>query len=223
MQQIFDDKAVQIVAAPGGVILVVTEQCFDDQAIVSYKYFDFNTKQISKVAREVYLRGKFGENYIVYSSNLHDFVNQHTAYLPDGRCLFIYPTGEGVAYDEQALRVWSGTLKYKEFTPCDVVCIGRSVWVSFPDGDTILRYNARTLREELRIGSKKDNAFSRPCGLYADGSKLIVCNSASNCIESVDTETYTVEKFATFNEPVYQYVKSGEHQVVRLASGVYIL
>ena len=223
MQQIFDDKAVQIVGAPGGVIMVIAEQCFDDQAIVSYKYYDFATGQLSKVAREVYLRGKFGENYEMFAPNLHDFVNQHTAYLPDGRCLFVYPTGEAAAYDEQAMRVWSGTLKYKEFGPCDVVCIGRSVWVSFPDGDTILRYNARTLREELRIGSKKDNAFSRPCGLYADGGKLIVCNSASNCIELVDTDTYTVERYASFNEPVYQYVKSGEHQVVRLASGVYLM
>ncbi len=223
MQQIHDEKAVQIVGTPGGVIVVFAEQTFEDQAIVSYKFYDFASKQMSKVTREVYLRAKFGDDYVVFTPNLHDFVNQHATRLPDGRVLFVYPTGEAVAYDEQALRVWSGTLKYKEFCPCDAVCIGKSVWVSFPEGDTILRYNARTLREELRIGSKKDNAFSRPCGLYADGGKLIVCNTASNCVELVDTDTYTVERFASFNEPVYQYVKSGEHQVVRLASGVYIL
>ncbi len=223
MQQIYDDKAVQIVAAPGGIIMVVTERLIENQAVVSYKYYDFASKQISKVTRDVYFRGKFGEQYSDLVPHLNDFVNQHVANLPDHRTLFVYPTGEASVYDENAKKVWNGNLNYKELTPCDAVCIGRSVWVSFPEGDTILRYNARTLREELRIGSKKDNAFSRPCGLYANGSKLIVCNSVSNCVEVVDTDTYTVERYASFDEPVYQYVKSGEYEVVRLASGVYLM
>ena len=223
MQQIFDENAVQIVPAPGGVILVITERFIENQAIVSYKYFDFATKHLSKVTREVYLRGKFGESFADYVPYLKDFVNQHAAKLLDRRMLFVYPTGEASVYDDMVDKVWSGELKYKEFSPCDVVCIGRSVWVSFPEGDTILRYNARTMREELRIGSKKDNAFSRPCGLFADGSRLIVCNSVSNCIEAVDTDTYTVERYATFDEPVYQYIKSGDNEVVRLASGVYLM
>ena len=120
-------------------------------------------------------------------------------------------------------KTWTGTLKYKDFGPCDAVCIGRSVWVSFPEGDTILRYNARTMREELRIGSKRDNAFSRPCGLYVENNRLVVCNSASKFIEVVDTESYTVERYSSFEEPLHQYIKPNGQEIVRLDSGVYLL
>ena len=79
------------------------------------------------------------------------------------------------------------------------------------------------MREELRIGSQKDNVFSKPRGLWADGKNLIVCNSAGKCIESVDTNSYVVEKYAQFDEPVYQYVKCGAYEVVLLESGIYLI
>jgi hypothetical protein len=79
------------------------------------------------------------------------------------------------------------------------------------------------MREELRIGSQKDNAFSKPRGLWADGKRLIVCNSAGKCIESVDTSSYVVEKMMQFEEPVYQYLKIGMFEVVALDSGIYLL
>lgn len=223
MQQIFGENAVQIVGAPDGVIIVVADEIVGDQASVSYRYYSFSNEKLSRTVRDVYLRGKFGEDFETYVPHFKDFINYNGTELPDDRTLFIYPTGESCIFDSLNEVVWRGELKYKEFGPCDAVCIGRSVWVSFPEGDTILRYNARTMREELRIGSKKDNAFSRPCGLFADGTRLVVCNTASNCIELVDTESYTVERYAAFEEPVHQYIKPAGKEVVRLDSGVYLL
>ncbi len=223
MLQIFGENALQIAAAPDGVLIVVADEINGDQATVSYRYYSFSTKKLTRTVKEAYLRGKFGEDFTDYLPHFTDILNYSVAELPDNRRLFVYPTGEACIFDENMLKTWSGNLKYKDFGPCDAVCIGRSVWVSFPEGDTILRYNARTMREELRIGSKKDNAFSRPCGLLVDNNRLAVCNSVSNCIELVDTESYTVERYSNFEEPIHQYIKSNDCEVVRLDSGVYIL
>ena len=223
MQQIFGESALQIVGAPDGVIMVVADEINGDQATVSYRYYSFSSEKLSRTVKDVYLRAKFGEDFEEYVPHFKDVFNYSVTDLPDDKRLFVYPTGSACIFDEFMNKTWSGTLKYKDFGPCDAVCIGRSVWISFPGGDTILRYNARTLREELRIGSKRDNAFSRPCGLYVENNRLVVCNSASKCIELVDTESYTVERYSNFDEPVYQYIKPNGHEVVRLKSGVYIL
>ncbi len=224
MQQIFGDNALQIVGAPDGVVIVVADEKLDDgRALVSYRYYSFSSSKLTRTLKDVYLRGKFGENFADYLPHFKDILNYSVTDLPDEKRLFIYPTGEACVFDESMSVVWTGTLKYKDFGPCDAVCIGRSVWVSFPEGDTILRYNARTMREELRIGSKKDNAFSRPCGLITDGNRLIVCNSESKCIEIVDTDSYTVERHSSFEEPIHQYIRTSGYEVVRLDSGVYIL
>ncbi len=224
MQQIFDESALQIVGTPDGVVIVVEDEKLDDErALVSYRYYSFSSSELMRTLKEIYLRGKFGESYADYLPFFKDIHNYSIADLPDNRRLFVYPTGDACIYDENMSKVWSGTLKYKDFGPCDAVCIDRSVWISFPDGDTILRYNARTMREELRIGSKKDNAFSRPCGLAAEGRQLIVCNSESKCIEVVNTDSYTVDSYYNFEEPVRQYIRIGSYEIVRLDSGVYIL
>lgn len=224
MQQIYGDNALQIVGAPDGVVIVVAdEKLDDDRALVSYRYYSISSAKLTRTLKDVYLRGKFGENFAGYVPLFKDILNYSVTDLPDERRLFVYPTGDACIYSDDMDKVWTGTLKYKDFGPCDAVCIGRSVWVSFPEGDTILRYNARTMREELRIGSKKDNAFSRPCGLDTDGRRLIVCNSESKCIEIVDTDSYTVERYYNFEEPVHQYIRCGEYEIVRLDSGIYIL
>lgn len=223
MQQIFGDNALQIVEAPDGVVIVVADEINGDQATVSYRYYSLSSNKLTRTVKDVYLRGKFGENFADYVPYFKDIHNYSVAELPDDRRLFVYPTGEACIFDENMNKTWTGTLKYKDFGPCDAVCIGRSVWVSFPEGDTILRYNARTMREELRIGSKRDNAFSRPCGLYVENNRLVVCNSASKFIEVVDTESYTVECYSSFEEPLHQYIKPNGQEIVRLDSGVYLL
>lgn len=223
MNKIYEENAVEIVAVPDGVVIVSQEENFEDQAVVNYKFYSFRSRKILQVTRDVYLRGKFGDAYAEISRQLPDYINYRVAGLPDGEMVCIYPTGESRVFSAGGEIVWKGELRYKNFGPSDVACVGRSLWVSFAEGDTILRYNLRTMREELRIGSSADNAFSRPCGLCEDGSRLIVCNSESCCIEAVDPEAYTVERLYSFDEPVYQYVRSGVENVVLLKSGVYVL
>jgi hypothetical protein len=223
LKKIYGEGVIDILPLSKGVIMVTRENDVDDKVIVSYKFYSFESGKIARATRSVYLHAKFGQNFEKYHKIMPDFINYRCTPLPDNRLFTVYPTGEAKIFNGSADLIWEGKINYKEFGPSDVVCVGKSLWIAFPDGDTILRYNLRTMRDELRIGSKKDNAFSRPCGLYAIDNKLVVCNSVSNCIEIVDTDTYVVERYASFDEPVYQYFKIGANEVVLLKSGAYIM
>lgn len=223
MKKIYDKSAMAILPCGQNFVFVAAEKQVDDKYIVSYKMYNFSDDTISQIRRSEYLETKFGSDFLYYSKIFPDFINYKCATLSDGRMIAVYPNGDAVVFSKKGDIVWEGTLKYRNSGPASVACIDNSIWVSFPDGDTILRYNALTMREELRIGSQKDNAFSKPRGLWADGKNLIVCNSAGKCIESVDTNSYVVEKYAQFDEPVYQYVKCGAYEVVLLESGIYLI
>ena len=223
MKKIYDKSAMAILPYNDNIVFVAAEKQLDDKFIVSYKMYDFQNYQVTQVRRSAYLEAKFGDEFLYFSKMFPDFINYKCAKLPDGRLISLYPNGDAAMFDNNYDIVWEGALKYRNSGPAGVACVDNSIWVSFPDGDTILRYNAATMREELRIGSQRDNAFSKPRGLWAAGKNLIVCNSAGKCIESVDTSSYVVEKYAQFDEPVYQYVKCGMFEVVLLDSGIYLL
>lgn len=223
MKKIYDSSAFAILPYENNIVFVVAEKQVDEKFIVSYKMYDFQSDSVIQIRRSLYLEAKFGYEFLYYSKIFSDFVNYKCASLPDGRMIAVYPNGDAAIFDKNNDIIWEGMLKYRGNGPAGVVCVDNSIWVSFPDGDTILRYNASTMREELRIGSQKDNAFSKPRGLSADGKRLIVCNSAGKCIESVDTSSYVVEKMMQFEEPVYQYLKIGMFEVVALDSGIYLL
>ncbi len=223
MLKIFEDNAAEIVAVPDGVVIVSQEQVDETQAVVTYRLCSFRSGQAMPVTKDVYLRGKFGDAYAAIAVQLPDYINYRVAELSEGRLLCVYPTGESAIFSADGFIEWRGMLTYQGHGPSGVAAFGDSFWLSYSQGDTIVRYRFPSMREELRIGSAKDAAFSRPCGLCAENGRLIVCNTESCCVESVDTETFSVERLYTFNEPVYQLVRCGRETVALLASGVYQL
>ena len=223
MKKLYGEGALQLLPLPDGFLFVARQSEYEDKLVVSYQMYSFERGTVSPVTRSVYLQAKFGPNYSFFEQQLGDFINYKCVSLPEKRLLALYPTGESKIFAPDGEVVWEGKLTYKEFGPSDAVCSGKSVWVAFPGGDTIVRYNAKTMREELRIGSKRDNAFSKPCGLWLNESNLMVSNAVSMGIEQVNTETYTVEQYAQFEEPVYQYMKINSNEIVLLESGIYRL
>ena len=223
LTKLYEENAAEIVAVPEGVVIVSQEQADDRQAVVTYRFYNFRTKRMMPVTKDVYLRGKFGDGYAAIAVQLPDYINYRVAELSEGRLLCVYPTGESIVFSADGFIEWRGSLTYQDNGPTGVAAFGDDFWLSYAKGDTIVRYRFPTMREELRIGSAKDTAFSRPCGLNSENGRLIVCNQESCCVEAVDVKTFAVEKLFTFNEPVYQFVRSSRERVVLLESGVYQL
>ena len=78
--------------------------------------------------------------------------------------------------------------------------------------------------EELRIGGSEEGAaFSYPLGLWIEGEDMLVCNAGSNSITEVNLTSFSAYDYAGFEEPVRQYLRVGETEIVMLDSGVYTL
>lgn len=222
MQKIYDQTAMNILPVPNGFIIAACREALEKKMVVMYKLVSFEESNISPVTKSVYMYAKFGEDYKSYEMQLNQPFYWRTHTLPGGRIFAVHPNGEVRVFDKQACTEWQGTMKYKDSGPADIAVDGNSIWASFPDNNAIIRFNLRTMREELRIGGS-NSAFASPEGLWINGESLMVCNSASHKLWQVNLKSYTVHEYASFDVPIHQYMKFGPYEIVRLDSGVYKL
>ena len=224
MKRIFGPEALHLLPMPGGFIMATQQNAYDDKVVVAYKMVNFESGSMNPVTRNVYLLTKFGNNFKACEKQLRDYLNCKTAMLDEGRLFAVYPDGTAKILDKDARVEWQGALKYRDYGPADAVVHGHTLWASFPENNALIRFNLRTMREELRIGGGSGSAFSAPEGLWvADGDNMLVCNPGNQKILEVNLKSYTVYDYAEFEEPVRQYIKIGGSEIVLLDSGVYRL
>lgn len=223
MKKIFNENAIHMLPLPKGFIIASKQNEYNDKIIVAYKMVSFEDGSITSITRNVYQLAKFGNNFKSFEIQLKDYLNCRTVLLPDRRLFAVYPDGNATIFDTEARVEWQGTLIYKNHGPADIALHGHTLWASFPESNALIRFNLRTMREELRIGGSSDSAFSSPEGLWVNGDSLLVCNPGSNKIGEVNLKTYTVYEYAEFDEPVHQYIKVNSNEMVLLDSGVYKL
>ena len=96
--------------------------------------------------------------------------------------------------------------------------------MSNPDGNAIVRYSLRNMREDLRVGSEHSDVLKSPEYLFrAATGKMLVCTGENRKILSVNLDSYVIDEYMSFNEPVRQYTRIGHDEVVLLDSGIYML
>lgn len=223
MKRIYGQDAIHMLPLPSGFIIATRQNVYDDKVVVAYKMVSLENNSINPVTRNVYQLAKFGNNFKLYEKQLRDYLNCKTVALSDRRLFAVYPDGNAKVLDADAKLEWKGSLKYKEFGPADAVAFGHTLWASFPESNALIRFNLRTMREELRIGGGAGSAFSSPDGLWINDENMLVCNPDSNKILEVNLRSYTVYDYAEFDEPVHQYIKVNSNEFVLLNSGVYRL
>lgn len=223
VKKIFGNDAIHMLPLPGGFI-IANKQCeYPDHIVVTYKMATLETNVLNAVTRNVYQLAKFGNNFKQFEQILKDYLNCKTLQLPGGKLFSVYPDGKAAIYSSSAEPVWEGYLKYKDLGPADVVRQGDLLWASFPESNALIRYNLNTMREELRVGGGEHSAFSFPTGLWIEGDKLLCCNTDANRILEMDLSTFSVYDYAEFEEPVKQYIRVADTEIVLLESGVYTL
>lgn len=223
MRKIFGSDAIHMLPLPNGFIIAVKQDERSGHFVVSYKMATLDTDALNAVTRNVYLVAKFGNNFKRFESTFKDYLNCKTILLPDGRVFSAYPDGRAAIYSPEVKLEWEGLLKYREYGPADVALSGDCIWASFPESNTLIRYNLHSMREELRIGDTDGSAFSYPYGIWIQGDKMLVCNADSNRIIEVNLNTFAAFDYAQFDEPVRQYIKVDKTEIVQLDSGIYTL
>lgn len=222
MKKIFDGKIYEILPKSDGIIFPYQKAIVEEGDIVWYKMLSIENSTLTDVSENIYMNMKFGSNYNVAASVCKNFVAEKALILPDGRTLLCNENGQVFIIDIDGMINISGEIKYRDEAPSAIAFYKNSIWASFRENNVLIRFNINTMRAELRIGGKT-SPFSSPEDIYIDGEWAFVCNGDLNNIIKVNLESYTVEDYYNFEEPIHTYVKSGSFEFVLLESGLYVI
>ncbi len=225
MKKLFSEKIYDILETEEGFIFVYRRPEIEDQVVVSYKSVSLADGVVTNRTKADYEFVKYGENYHRVKFQSGNFISNSCVKLENDRLFIVSDSGDAKIVQSDGAVEWQGTIKYKDCGPSAIANEGHTLWASFAEKNALIRFNLRTMREELRIGGSNDSSFASPTGMWIDESsgKLLVCNRDGKNILEVNTKTYTVTERAVFDEPVLRYLKIGNREFAVLDSGLYLL
>lgn len=222
MKQIFGSEVLQIQPCQNGFIFVLKQEEQNEKTVIAYKMMDFERMTIAPVTRNVYLLEKFGGQFERYDQNPDDFLNLRSLILPERRLLTVDTKGNAVVVGGDGRKQFEGCLTYQGCVPDHLVLGDGCVYASYPDAGAVIRYNAATLRQELRLGGG-ENPMPRPEGLYYQNGQLLVCMPTEHKMMELNFNTFELEDYEAFEEPIHRYLKYNANEIVLLDSGAYKL
>ena len=222
MKEIFSGEIYEVLPLNDGILFSYHKDTIDENVLVAYKMVNFDTGRFTDVAKNIYLVTKFGNNYKAIINNCDNYITVKAILLPNGKVFLLSADGTAQLLDTDATPIWKGDMIYRKSTPSDIVLYNNSLWVCYPESNALVRYNLATMREELRIGGV-NSPFDKPRSMFLEGNCVTVSNQESGKLIKVNLDTYAVEELETFEEPLYQYVKSGSNRFAVLESGLYYL
>lgn len=225
MKKLFSDDIYDILEFDGGFIVVYRRSEVEDKFVVSYKSVRLENGVVSQRTRADYEYIKFCGIDPGFEPQSGEFITCSCAKLENGSIFVVSKAGEAKVIDSNGNTEWQGTIRYKDCGPSSIAHHGHTLWASFSERNALIRFNLRTMREELRIGGSNDSSFSGPEGLWLNEpeGQLVVCNAKANNILEVNIKTYTVRERAAFDEPVHRYLRVGNKEFAVLSSGLYLL
>ena len=224
MKQIYDSSALDIVPMSDGMIFSYCQDKNDEHMTVAFKMISFESGVMTNVTPEFYSIAKFGTQYKTRPMQEYNLVTCKIADLPDGRTFYVADNGEAGMVDMDDNPVWNGQILQRGNQDSGVAATGNSIWCSFKDSGVLVRYNARTMRDELRLGGGRNPVISAPKGIFIDEDGLMKVCDVSQCkIFEIDLSSYAMNVYREFEEPVHQYIKIGSREIVLLDSGIYLL
>ena len=208
----------------GFVFIAEQNRTDDGNIVIAYKHHSFSESATTLVARSVFLLAKFGPNYAFYQKNLPDFINCRAASLPGYRTLIVLPTGEAMIYDNDCVLKWQGAFQYKDLGPADIAPDGDFLWCSYPENNEIIKYNLKTMRMDMRIGSPGSDGLPAPYGIFINQDhEMIVTSGETDMIYKLNLETFFMEQYQVLTEPAYKYIKVESNEVILTDSGIFRL
>ena len=225
MKQILNGDVLHIIPVPTGVVAAVLNEVTNEgKMAVEYRLISLETGEAQRVSSSIYALSKFGAGHKNVELQLDNHLNCRSCMLENGEQFIIEFGGGCKLLDAEGYSKWKGDVIYDGEKPCDVAFDGAFLWLCYPEHNTVVRYNPAGMVQNLRIGNMEAvNSFRKPCGLFFADGQLYVCNNEANSIWQIDTSSFASAEIYEFGEPVFQYVKVMEQEVVRLETGVYVI
>ncbi len=222
MDKISPHKALSLLGLPAGFVFAYPFEITPEAMKVGYKMVSFDDGKISNVTRSIYTLTKFGPMYRTFDKKIKNFITSRAVLFDDGRAFVVEEDGSAFCVDASGNITFDGSLKYQGLVPSAIAAVGETLWAAYEERNTLVKYNIKTMREELRIGGSS-SPFDSPISIYPAGTKLFICNKASRDIWKIDTNDYSAELYYEFQETVYDYKFIDKYEIVCLESGIYLL
>lgn len=187
---------------------------------LDFNYYNYTTGKSERVKKDIYQLAKFGANYQKIVNTCENYVLARSVLLPEGRVLLVDTDGTATFFDGKGEVIKTGMIKYRTKVPYALSLGKDGLWGSFPESDSLVRFNLDTLKSELRIG-KKGDCFARPMGIVAAGNSLYISSSENNKLIKLDINSFETEDIYGFKEKIISYVTTGKREFVSLESGLY--
>lgn len=223
MKLLSDGKILDVISFSGGVLFVEMVTLESGEARLAYRCFDFSLGNFTPITMGVYLLNKFGPAYEPISDRLNNSVLCDATVLPDMRVIVLAPDGSCAIFSKDGDLSWSGQFSYHDNYVRSPFTNGEYFWCTVPDENSIVQYDATSLKTHIRIGNSDSSAFTSPVTLSIYDDVVYVCNSSIGKIKTVSLPSYAVGDYKSFEEPIYKYFQIAENEVVWLKSGLYIL
>ncbi len=223
MKTVFKGEIINAVAANNGIVIAYVHEKTEDKLLVAYKAISFDNGKISNVPRNLYELSKFGTNYKDIIAKIKNHITTNAVLLENGKTFCTDLDGTAYLFDTDGMLLWKGELTYRDTLPTGIAVCSRHLWVAFGKLNVIMRMNLTTMHEELRLGGGKESPFINPIDLSTQGEQIFVCTQNGNEILAVNTNTYSIETYKSFDKPVKQYLRSGEYEFAVLDDGIYLI
>lgn len=222
MKKIYDSSVIGLVPTGKGFVFITPERETEEKTLISYKMYNFSDGSIDIITRSMFLMAKFGPNYEFFLEELSDFINCKVIHFK-GNVLVVFSDGLAVMYDKNLEKKWEGSLLLESYPPAEACYCDGYLWCSYPECNTVVKLNPRTMKEILSIGNKYSGTLVSPYGLYSSDDKLFVTSSRKSEILEIDLKTLTILKKTEVDLPILQYNLIENHAVVLTTNGIYIL
>ena len=221
MKLIMKGEIYEIIADSSGLLFSYFDGYdLEGNLTASFKMISRENTEPTVIHKDIYKLSKYGANYTKILKYCPNYILAKGVLLTDGKAFLVNPDGTAILFDGDGEVMWTGSLKYKNRVPNGITLTAEGLWGTFAEFDAVVRFNATSMREELRIG-KKGQVFSSPRGIFAEDNALYIASHDSNKVIKIDLPGYNATELYTFSEPVYSYVKVKEKEYVLLESGLY--
>ncbi len=219
--EIYRGEVLNITVFDKGFVFAVKKENSGGSVMVKFYGYDAVNDKFTSIKKSVYLKIKFGFEYEEIADTLGDYVSCDAAFLPDGRIMAIYSSGEYYIFNSDGSVSLSSQLTYRGSGACDIALDGDCIWCAVPDENAIIKYNPADAKVPMRIGGTVASTFDRPCSVTKIDGTLYVCNQGNRKIRQYEIASNKIRDYMTFKEKVYKYVESGKRKFVLLKSGLY--
>ena len=187
---------------------------------VPYAYFKSDTAQNVAITEQEFNEAKYRGAGQPYEAG------EEVIYLPNGNTMRCF-------YQESVVRLFGpdGTLLRVLPDSITAVCSLYSIaldadghlWTADPCYHHVGQYEVATGRQLFTLGGGWDpTEFDHPEDIGIYGEHAFISDMGNRRVVRLNTRTKEWETYRTFEQPVWQYRRFQQHELVRLDDGIYV-